>query len=84
MADDPARTLAVAQRRVEQLEAALMRRTELLEQKQAELANIKASKAYQLVSNAQKLFNRGFPIHTRRRWPGRVPSAGTSARRPTR
>ena len=56
-----------ARRRVEQLEAALMRRTELLEQKQVELANIKASKAYQLVSNAQKLFNRGFPIHTRRR-----------------
>ena len=56
-----------ARRRIEQLEAALMRRTELLEQKQAELANIKASKAYQLVSNAQKLFNRGFPIHTRRR-----------------
>jgi GT2 family glycosyltransferase len=56
-----------ARRRIDQLEAALMRRTELLEQKQAELANIKASKAYQLVSGAQKLFNRGFPVHTRRR-----------------
>ncbi len=59
--------LDTARRRIEQLEAALMRRTELLEQKQAELANVKASKAYRLVNGAQKLFNRGFPIHTRRR-----------------
>jgi GT2 family glycosyltransferase len=44
-----------------------MRRTDLLEQRQAELANIKASRAYKLVSTAQKGFNRLFPIHTRRR-----------------
>jgi GT2 family glycosyltransferase len=59
--------LDIARRRIEQLEAALMRRTELLEQKQAELANIKASRAYKLVSTFQKGFNRLFPIHTRRR-----------------
>lgn len=64
---DPARELDVARRRIEQLEAALMRRTELLEQKQAELANVKASRAYRLVSAVQKGFNRLFPIHTRRR-----------------
>ena len=64
---DLARELDVARRRIEQLEAALMRRTELLEQKQAELANIKASRAYRLVSKLQKGFNRLFPIHTRRR-----------------
>src|SRR5687767_5303322 len=64
---DPTRELDVARRRIEQLEAALMRRTELLEQKQAELANIRASRAYRLVSVVQKGFNRLFPIHTRRR-----------------
>jgi GT2 family glycosyltransferase len=64
---DAARELDVARRRIEQLEAALMRRTELLEQKQAELANIKASRGYRLVSAVQKGFNRLFPIHTRRR-----------------
>jgi GT2 family glycosyltransferase len=67
MATDPTQELPVARRRIEQLEAALMRRTELLEQKQAELANIKASRAYRLVSAFQKVFNRFFPIHTRRR-----------------
>ena len=67
MATDPTRELDVARRRIEQLEAALMRRTELLEQKQAELANVKASRAYKLVSTVQKAFNRFFPIHTRRR-----------------
>ena len=64
---DLAADLADARRRVTQLEAALMRRTELLEQKQAELANVKASRAYRLVSGVQKAFNRLFPIHTRRR-----------------
>ena len=64
---DAAHELDVSQRRILQLEAALMRRTELLEQKQAELANIKASRAYQFVHNIQKLFNRVFPIHSRRR-----------------
>ena len=64
---DLARELDVARRRVEQLEAALMRRTELLEQRQAELANIRASRAFKLVSGVQKGFDRLFPIHTRRR-----------------
>ncbi len=61
------RELDVARRRIEQLESALMRRTELLEQKQAELANIRASRAYKLASLTQKILNRAFPIHTRRR-----------------
>lgn len=65
--DELAQQLDRANRRIEQLEAALMRRTEVLEQKQAELANIKASRAYKLVSMAQKAFNRLFPIHSRRR-----------------
>ena len=51
---DPVRELDVARRRIEQLEAALMRRTELLEQKQAELATVKASRAYRLVGTMQK------------------------------
>jgi O-antigen biosynthesis protein len=57
----------IAQRRIEQLEAALVRRTELLEQRQAELHAIKASKAYRLASLAQKVLDRLFPLHTRRR-----------------
>ena len=60
-------SLAVAQRRIEQLEAALMRRTELLEQKQAELAAVKGSKAYKAAHLANKLLDRVFPLHTCRR-----------------
>jgi GT2 family glycosyltransferase len=67
MADDPARELAAARRRIEQLETALMRRTELLEQKQAELAAVRASKAFRAASLANKLIDRLFPLHTRRR-----------------
>ncbi|MGL6076424.1 MAG: glycosyltransferase family 2 protein [Fimbriiglobus sp.] len=59
--------LEQAKRRIEQLEAALMRRTVLLEQKQAELANIQASKAYKLVNGLQKVFDKLLPHHTRRR-----------------
>ncbi len=66
-APDPAHELDVARRRIEQLEAALMRRTELLERKQAELANVRASRAYKLVNGMQKVFDRLLPIHTRRR-----------------
>jgi GT2 family glycosyltransferase len=64
---DPAHDLAVARRRIEQLEAALMRRTELLEQKQSELAAVRASKAFKVASFANKLLDRLFPLHTRRR-----------------
>jgi GT2 family glycosyltransferase len=59
--------LAVARRRIEQLETALMRRTELLEQKQAELAALRGSKAFRAASAANKLLDRLFPLHTRRR-----------------
>ncbi|MEO2088451.1 MAG: glycosyltransferase family 2 protein [Gemmataceae bacterium] len=64
---DPQSELTVARRRIEQLEAALARRTELLEQRTAELANMKASRAFQFAHGVQKLLNRFFPIHTRRR-----------------
>ena len=64
---DPQSDLTVARRRIEQLEAALARRTELLEQRTAELANVKAGKAFQFAHGVQKLLNRFFPIHTRRR-----------------
>jgi GT2 family glycosyltransferase len=67
MSDSPDRDLAAARRRIEQLEAALMRRTELLEQKQSELAAIKTSKAYRVAHLANKLLDRLFPLHTRRR-----------------
>ncbi|MFO0801758.1 MAG: glycosyltransferase family 2 protein [Gemmataceae bacterium] len=63
----PEQDLAVAQRRIEQLETALMRRTELLEQKQSELAAIRASKAFKLASFGNKLLDRLFPLHTKRR-----------------
>jgi O-antigen biosynthesis protein len=59
--------LDVAQRRIEQLESALARRTELLEQRTAELANIRAGKAFKFANGVNKLLNRLFPIHTRRR-----------------
>ncbi len=64
---DAARDLAVAARRIEQLEAALMRRTELLEQKQAELAAVRSSVAYRAARFANKAVDRLFPLHTRRR-----------------
>lgn len=59
--------LASAQRRIDQLEAALLRRTELLEQKQSELAGIRASKAFRIASTLQKVVDRMLPLHTRRR-----------------
>ena len=61
------RDLDVAQRRIEQLESALARRTELLEQRTAELANIRAGKAFKFANGINKFLNRLFPIHTRRR-----------------
>ena len=67
MSAQPSDDLDIARRRIEQLEAALMRRTELLERKTAELANVKASRVYKAANGFQKLFNKGFPIHTRRR-----------------
>jgi GT2 family glycosyltransferase len=69
MADAPdlAHELAVARRRIEQLETALMRRTELLEQKQSELAAVRSSKAYRAAAFVNKLVDRLFPLHTRRR-----------------
>lgn len=67
MADDLAWELDVANRRIEQLEAALMRRTELLEQRQAELHAIKSSKAFRMAHVAQKVLDRLLPLHTKRR-----------------
>jgi GT2 family glycosyltransferase len=81
--------LAVARRRIEQLETALMRRTELLEQKQSELAAIRSSKAFKVASFGNKLLDRLFPLHTKRRTilkstmrkAGAVPAALWSRRR---
>ena len=59
--------LDLARKRIGQLEAALSRRTELLEQRTAALANIQAGKAYKFANTVQKLTTRFFPLHTRRR-----------------
>jgi O-antigen biosynthesis protein len=64
---DPATELALANRRIDQLEAALARRTEMLEQRAVELDNIRAGKAYKFANKVHKLVNRLFPLHTRRR-----------------
>jgi O-antigen biosynthesis protein len=65
--DTPAHELDLARRRIEQLEAALARRTELLEQRQAEIQSIKSSKAFRLAHLGQKFVDRLMPVHTRRR-----------------
>ncbi|QEL20348.1 glycosyltransferase family 2 protein [Limnoglobus roseus] len=67
MADDLAWELDVAKRRIEQLEATLMRRTELLEQRQTELHAIKSSKAFRMAHVAQRVMDRLLPLHTKRR-----------------
>ena len=65
--NEPQTELAVAEKRIGQLEAALSRRTELLEQRTAALANIQAGQAFQFAGAVQKLTARFFPLHTRRR-----------------
>ena len=65
--DDPHANLTLAHKRIAQLESALSRRTELLEQRTAALANIQAGKAFQFANTVQKLMTRFFPLHTRRR-----------------
>lgn len=65
--DDTDRELERAMRRIAQLESALARRTELLERSTAELANIRAGKAFRAANAFGKIVNRFFPIHTRRR-----------------
>lgn len=67
MPDEFTHDLAVASRRIEQLETALARRTDLLEQKQAELAGIKASRAFKAAFLVNRVIDRLFPLHTRRR-----------------
>jgi GT2 family glycosyltransferase len=64
---DPVAELTLARRRIDQLEAALARRTELLEQRSAELANIQGGKAYKFANGVHRVVNRLFPLHTRRR-----------------
>ncbi len=65
--DDPHANLTLAHKRIAQLESALSRRTELLEQRTAALANIQAGKAFQFANTVEKLMTRFFPLHTRRR-----------------
>jgi GT2 family glycosyltransferase len=56
-----------ARRRIGQLETALMRRSEVLEEKQAELDNIKESASWKVALLIHKFRERAFPLHTRRR-----------------
>src|SRR5438477_11997529 len=56
-------------RRITQLETALMRRSELLEEKQAELEAIKRSDGWYIANVLYRIQERLLPIHTRRgRW----------------
>ena len=59
--------LEAAQRRIAQLETALMRRNELLEQKHAALCAIHESGAWKAVRFYYKFRDRLFPMHSRRR-----------------
>jgi len=59
--------LDVAQRRIAQLEAALMRRNELLEQKHAALVGIMDSGAWKAVRFYYKLRDKFLPMHSKRR-----------------
>src|SRR5262245_49079687 len=59
--------LIAARRRIDQLEAALMRRTELLEQRQAELADIRAGKVFKAAHFVNRIVERLFPLYSRRR-----------------
>src|SRR4051812_11736814 len=63
----PAWDAASAARRIAQLETALMRRSELLEQKQAQLEALQSSGAWQAVRWYYKLRERLLPLHSRRR-----------------
>jgi GT2 family glycosyltransferase len=59
--------LTAATKRIEQLEAALARRTELLDRRQTELDHVKGSIAYRFAHATQKLVERFFPLYSRRR-----------------
>ena len=59
--------LAAAYRRIEQLEAALARRTELLDRRQAEFEIVKSSQAYRFAHGTRKAVDRFFPLTSRRR-----------------
>ena len=63
----PAWDAESAARRIAQLESALMRRSELLEQKQAQLEALQNSGAWQAVRWYYKLRERLLPLHSRRR-----------------
>jgi GT2 family glycosyltransferase len=64
---DPATELVLARRRIDQLEAALARRTELLERRTVELADLQGSMGYKFANFVYKVLNRLAPMHTRRR-----------------
>jgi GT2 family glycosyltransferase len=64
---DPATELTLARRRIDQLEAALARRTELLERRTTELADITGGKAYKFANAVHRVVNKLAPLHTRRR-----------------
>ncbi len=64
---EPGNELEAARRRIAQLEIALMRRNELLEQKQAALCAIYDSAAWKLVRVVLKVRDKLLPLHSRRR-----------------
>src|SRR5262245_8107271 len=64
---DPVPDLTAARRRIDQLEAALMRRTELLEQRQAELADVRAGRVFRAAHLVDRALERLFPLYSRRR-----------------
>ncbi|MFO0935207.1 MAG: glycosyltransferase family 2 protein [Gemmataceae bacterium] len=59
--------LDAAYRRIDQLEAALARRTELLDRRTNELDVVKSSKAYRFAHATQRLVERFFPLYSHRR-----------------
>ncbi len=64
---DPHSDLILAQKRIEQLETTLRRRTQAIEQRMAALAVLQSGKAYRFATAVDKLLARFFPLHTRRR-----------------
>ena len=71
--------LDAAYRRIDQLEAALARRNELIDRRTNELETVKSSHAYQFAHRTQKAVERFFPLYSQRRtWLKRFVRLGTA------
>ena len=76
---DPADELAAAYRRIDQLEAALARRTELLDKRLYELDHVKGSHAYRFAHGTRKAVDKFFPLYSHRRtWLKRLVRVATA------